>query len=222
MRKISQTHRLEDGRSIEVEAETRGNRLRLRARLVDNDIVVETLRREYAADDPSAVADFIAEFVRIAGIDLDRPLFPSDLTSLRCPAAPAHWEDATVWGIVAGSVEEPRVAPIPPEPVTAALIAAAAPCTPREVFRIAAVCVKSRCRHWRAGNDGAESDGKCSLVERVIDGFTLLELQPCCIRPVCRWFAQEGPAACRVCSGVATDVGELPQEAEAEADVAFF
>jgi hypothetical protein len=111
---------------------------------------------------------------------------------------------------------------IAPEPLTAASIEAAEPCTPREVFRIAAVCVKRRCRHWAEGNDGAENDGRCSLVERVVDTFPLVDLQACGIRSVCRWFAQEGASACRACPGVATDIGELPQEAEAEADVAFF
>jgi hypothetical protein len=223
MRKISQTHRLPDGRSIEVEAETLGKRLRLRARLVDTGgFVVEALSRTYPADAPNVISDFTAEFASVTGISLDRPLFPSDLSSLRCPAAPPHWQGAVVWGIAAGTPDAPHVTPIPPEPLTPALIAAADPCTPREVFRIAAVCVKGACRHWRDGRDGAEGDGRCSLVERVVDAFPPSELQPCGIRQVCRWFNQEGAQACRVCPGVATDTGELPQEAEAEGDVSFF
>jgi hypothetical protein len=220
MRKISQTLRLPDGRSIECEAETRGDRLRLRARLVDaNGVIVESLMRDYTADDPNAVADFTAEFTRITGVGID--LFP-DLTSLRCPAAPPHWQDAVVFGIAAGTPERPKVQYIAPEPLTITLIEAAEPCTPREVFRIAAVCIKGDCHHWRSGSDGAEGDGRCSLVERVVDTFPPVDLQACGIRSVCRWFAQEGASACRACPGVATDIGELPQEAEAEADVVFF
>jgi hypothetical protein len=223
MRKIRQTHRLVDGRSIEVEAETRGDRLRLRARLVDAaGIVIDSLRRDYDAADPNARADFQAELEVVSGIAIGGPLFPQDLTSLRCPAAPPHWQDTVVFGIAAGTPERPEVQYIAPEPLTAASIEAAEPCTPREVFRIAAVCVKRRCRHWAEGNDGAENDGRCSLVERVVDTFPLVDLQACRIRSVCRWFAQEGASACRACPGVATDIGELPQEAEAEADVAFF
>jgi hypothetical protein len=223
MRKISQIHRLPDGRSIELEAETRSNRLRLRARLVDTGgFVVEALSRTYPADDPNAIGDFTAEFASVTGISIDRPLFPQDLSSLRCPAAPPHWQDALVWGIAGGTIDEPHVTPIPPEPLTPAWIAAAAPCTPREVFRIAALCVKGACRHWRDGNDGAENDGRCSLVERVVESFAPVELQRCDIRSVCRWFNQQGAAACKVCPGIVTDLGELPQDVESESDVAFF
>jgi hypothetical protein len=104
------------------------------------------------------------------------------------------------------------------------LLAQAAPATPREVYRMAAVCIKGGCPHWRDGTTGA-GDGNCSLVERVIAAYpTAIEdkLQPCGIRSVCRWFAQEGAAACRACPGVVTDLGELPQSRDAEADVPFF
>jgi hypothetical protein len=78
------THSLPDGRQIETEAERRGNRLRLRARLIDsNGIVQESLRRTYDPGDANAVADFEAEFARITGITLDRPLFPGESSSVR-------------------------------------------------------------------------------------------------------------------------------------------
>jgi hypothetical protein len=222
MRKISQIIHMPDERSVEVEGETRGDRLRLRARLVDCGIVVESLMRDYDAVDRDAPAKFQREFEAITSLAIAGPLFPHDLTSLRCPAAPPHWRDAVVFGIVVGTPGRPQVQYIPPEPLTPSLIETAAPCTPREVFRIAAVCVKDRCPHWQEDSLGAENDGRCSLVERVVEGFEPVNLHPCGIRSVCRWFAQEGPPACRVCPGVATDIGELPQDAEAEVNVTFF
>ena len=140
--------------------------------------------------------------------------------ALQCPAAPQWWPDAVVWGVAAGTAEAPRVVPIAPQPVTEELLALAFPATPREVFRFAATCVKGECRHWRSGTDGAE--GRCSLVERVVAQYPEVGLQPCGIRSACRWFAQEGPAACRVCPGVVTDYGELPQDADSEGLVKFF
>jgi hypothetical protein len=219
MRRFTQTHVLPNGRTIEVEAEIRGGRLRLRARLVDQGLVVETLRRDYRANNADAVNEFTSEFAGIIGIHMD--LFPDDLFGLRCPAAPPHWPDVVVWGITTGTVEVPRVTPIPPLPLTDELIRLAEPCTPREVYRIAGTCIQGDCRHWRHGLDGAEGDGSCTLVERVVDGIAPTGLQRCGIRAVCRWFAQEGDGACRVCPGVVTDIGELPQDADSDAEVVF-
>ena len=132
---------------------------------------------------------------------------------LQCPAAPPHWPDVVIWGIAAGTPEQPRVVPVPPEPFTQAHAEAALPATPREVFRLAAPCIEDGCPHWQ---------GACSLVQRVVAAFPKVKLQPCGIRPVCRWFALERLTACRVCPGVVTDLGELPQEPERETEVRFF
>jgi hypothetical protein len=127
-----------------------------------------------------------------------------------------------IWGIAAGSPEQPQVVPVPPEPFTEAHAQAALPATPREVFRLAATCVKGGCPHWRTEQPGAEGDGACSLVQRVRAGFPEVRPQQCGIRLVCRWFAQEGLAACRACPGVVTDLGELPQDQASEDQVRFF
>jgi hypothetical protein len=219
------THTLQNGRSIETAAEIQGNRLRLRARLVDDGLITESLRRIYAADDENAIAEFTVEWERITRASLDRPLFPADFRSLRCPSAPTWFPDPVVFGIVGGTPERPHVTMIPAEPVNAAeLEVLAAPATVREVFRIGGVCIREGCRHWRAGNDGAENDGACTLVERVVAANPPVvdKLQRCDIRHVCRWWAQEGPEACRICPGIVTDFGELPQDAESEVAVAFF
>jgi hypothetical protein len=224
---IALTNRLDDRRCVEASADWRGDVLRLRARLVEADVVVIAHRRDFLLSTwvpAAAVAEFTGEFAVIAGIFLEK-LFPAELFSPMCPAAPQHWPDALVWGIAAGTVDQPHVIPIPPEPITPELIAEAAPATPREVYRMAATCVKGDCPHWRDGTDRAGGDGRCSLVERVIEEYPPLlqdKLQPCGIRSVCRWFAQEGPPACRACPGVVTDLGQLPQDRESEAHVRFF
>jgi len=72
----SRTYVLPGGQTIETSAEARGGRVRLRARLVRADgTVQEALSRTYDTDDPRAVADFEAEFFRLAGVPR-RPLFP--------------------------------------------------------------------------------------------------------------------------------------------------
>jgi hypothetical protein len=213
------SHHLDDGRRIEVSAERHGDVLRLRAWLVGNDLIEAASSQNYDLSSTTigaAIADFTAEFEDMAGVAVPRPLLPDDLFALKCPAAPAHWQNAVLWGIAAGADEQPLVTPIPPEPLTPELLAQAAPCTPREIYRIGATCIRAGCVHWR---------DRCTLVERVVAGYPVViegQLQPCGIRSVCRWFAQERAQACRVCPGVVTDIGELPQDTESEAGVAFF
>jgi hypothetical protein len=129
-----------------------------------------------------------------------------------------------VFGVAGGAPEQPEIIPVTPEPVTPELLAAAAPASAREVFRIAGTCAKRACRHWDPAPLGAQGDGACSLVQRVITGFAprTADLPPCAIRGSCRWWAQEGAAACLVCPEIVTDLGDLPQTREDEADVPFF
>jgi hypothetical protein len=156
---------------------------------------------------------------------------------LQCPAAPQHWPEAKVFAVSSDG----RTVPVMPVPVTPELLARCAPRTPRQILRMAATCVKERCRHWDATQPGAEGDGVCTLVQRVIGagpadlaevaaqggdsigpdiGFA--PLQPCAIRGRCRWWAQEGRRACEPCGVTPTDLGELPQDAESEPLVGFF
>jgi hypothetical protein len=143
--------------------------------------------------------------------------------ALQCPAAPPHWPDARVWGIAAGTKDDPQIValsaaePFPPEWAEHSLKIA----TPREIFRLCGTCIKCK-QYWRPDVPGAQGDGACSLVQSVIDNFPEKPLQWCPIRSVCRWFAQEGQGACRVCPGIVTDLGELPQEPGTEDEVRFF
>ena len=122
-----------------------------------------------------------------------------DRTTL-CPSARPEWIGSIVFGVVSGTVEDPRVAYLPkPQPVTDELIAQASPVTPTEVFRTAAACAKSDCQHF---------DGKdCRLAMRIVEKLPAVVegLPPCSIRRDCRWWQQEGKAACMRCPQVITD-----------------
>lgn len=62
---------------------------------------------------------------------------------------------------------------------------------PEERFRFAAPCRMAGCDNW--------SDG-CRLAANAAAGGAAASTVPeCGIRPQCRWFAQEGAAACHVC-----------------------
>lgn len=117
-----------------------------------------------------------------------------------CPSARPESEDGVVFGVVTGTVVEPRIAYLKqPLPVTSELIAKASPVTPAEIFRTAASCAESACQHF---------DGKdCRLAMRIVDKLPTVtqELPPCSIRRDCRWWKQEGKAACARCPQIITD-----------------
>lgn len=124
--------------------------------------------------------------------------FPNKI--VLCPSARPELVDSVVFGVVNGTLAEPRVAYLKqPQPVTDELIAQVSPATPAEIFRTAASCVESGCQHF---------DGKnCRLAQRVADKLPAVveELPPCSIRRDCRWWQQEGKAACMRCPQVITD-----------------
>lgn len=119
---------------------------------------------------------------------------------LLCPSAQPDWENSVAFGIVGGTAQAPRVTPLQaPQPVTPALLALSAPAHPAEVFRFAAPCAGTACRHF----DGAQ----CRLVRQVIRHLPVVTdaLPFCRLRPRCRWFQQEGAAACRRCPQIVTE-----------------
>jgi len=83
-------------------------------------------------------------------------------------------------------------------PATPEILALAAPLKPAEVFRLAATCAEHKCPHF----DGAD----CRLATRVAKMLPPVvdSLPPCTIRKECRWFAQEGAAACMRCPEITT------------------
>lgn len=77
-------------------------------------------------------------------------------------------------------------------------------------FRFAAKCIEGSCANW--------ADGRCQVPKAAADflGRTLddggspdqIQLQPCSIRGKCRWFAQDGRPACKLCDLIVTDAGD--------------
>lgn len=117
-----------------------------------------------------------------------------------CPSARPELADSIVFGVIGGTVTEPRVAYLKqPLPVTDELTAKVHPVTPAEVFRTAAPCAAKGCQHF----DGQD----CRLAMRVVQKLpaVVAQLPPCSIRRDCRWWQQEGKAACMRCPQVITD-----------------
>lgn len=124
-----------------------------------------------------------------------------------CPSARPEMAESVLFGVVGGSVEEPRVDYLAvPQPVTEALLQLAGPVRPTKVFRFAAPCAGSDCEHF----DGA----RCRLATRVAELLPAVTavLPPCRLRPSCRWWQQEGPAACHRCPQVVTEVEHPTQQ----------
>lgn len=103
------------------------------------------------------------------------------------------------FGVVGGTADAPRVTWIEkPVPVTDDLIALTGPVPPTQVLRIAAPCQEKACCHF---------DGKdCRLATRLVQLMPSVtpSLPPCQIRADCRWFIQEGVAACYRCPQIVT------------------
>jgi hypothetical protein len=118
---------------------------------------------------------------------------------LLCPSAQPNQAEAVTIGIVGGEPSAPRVSYLRPSlPVVPELLALAAPVEPTEVFRFAAPCAESACQHFEA-NDCTLAQKIASLVEGRDHG-----VPACAIRPRCRWWNQEGTAACRQCPMIVT------------------
>jgi hypothetical protein len=119
--------------------------------------------------------------------------------ALKCPSAQPGMGDVQVLGVISRDGEHPRLAYLD-EPVSATpeLLALAAPVAVSEVFRLSARCEESRCTHF----DGS----RCQLARRIAELLPEVvdKLPACNIRRECRWFLQEGAAACRRCPQIVT------------------
>ncbi len=117
-----------------------------------------------------------------------------------CPSAQPTQEGAFAFGVVGGTLEQRRVGYLQGRvPVTDELLAMAGPVKPTQVFRFGAPCVGSGCRHF----DGSD----CNLATKLVQLMPAVtkDLPACHLRPDCRWWKQEGKAACKVCPAIATD-----------------
>jgi len=123
--------------------------------------------------------------------------------SFLCPSAQLDMADAQVIGVVERSGDEARVAYLNEHlPVTDDILKMAGGVRPTEVFRLGARCEEKACSHF----DGT----RCQLATRIVQILPAVSeaLPACVIRPECRWFAQEGRAACMRCPQVVTEVAQ--------------
>lgn len=124
--------------------------------------------------------------------------------ALSCPSGQPDMPDAQVLGVVTLQAEGPRVAYVAGHaPVTEAVLASSGELPPTRVMRFASRCVEGKCAHF----DGHD----CRLAQRIVDQLqpVVEALPPCAIRRTCRWYAQEGGAACLRCPQVVTVTSEL-------------
>ncbi|HEX2165406.1 MAG TPA: nitrogen fixation protein [Thermoanaerobaculia bacterium] len=108
--------------------------------------------------------------------------------------------EARVLGAVDRSGAEARIVYLrAPAPVTDELLALAGPLSPTRVFRFAAPCAGHGCQHF----DGTD----CRLAKRIVREMpaAVEEIAVCALRPACRWWKQEGAAACRRCPMIVTE-----------------
>ena len=122
-----------------------------------------------------------------------------DKREISCPSSQPDSEDSVIFGVVVGDAGARQVGYLSePKPVTSETLALAGGVRPTEIFRIAGPCAKSGCKHF-VGND-------CALAQRIVQRLPPVvgALPRCGIRATCRWFHQEGKAACLRCPQVIT------------------
>lgn len=120
-------------------------------------------------------------------------------SALMCPSAEPDGADATLFGLVVGTAERPETAYLTEaQPVTRELLALADPVAPTEMFRFAARCIRKGCAHWDAGRETCRFGEKTVRLAPVV----VQRLPACAIRSTCRWWHQEGAAACLRCPQV--------------------
>lgn len=116
-----------------------------------------------------------------------------------CPSAQPDWQGSALIGVVVGSAAQPNVVFLDEAvPVTDEMLTLTGPVSPTEVLRIAAPCACLGCLHFK--------NQECHLVKGVVEFLPEVtdDLPPCAIRANCRWWLQEGRAACLRCPQVVT------------------
>lgn len=125
-----------------------------------------------------------------------------------CPSAQPGMDACRILGVVQHEGPTPRIVYLNQIlPASDEVLAMAAPLRPTEVFRLAAACAEGKCPHF----DGSD----CRLATRVakILPAVVETLPPCIIRKECRWFSQEGGAACLRCPEITTVSYDLSDQA---------
>ena len=116
-----------------------------------------------------------------------------------CPSAQPGMDQGRILGVVQRDGPTPMLEYLNEHVLaTPEVLAMAAPLKPTEVFRLAATCAEHKCPHF----DGAD----CQLATRIVRMMPAAvdRLPPCIIRKECRWYSQEGGAACKRCPEITT------------------
>lgn len=132
-----------------------------------------------------------------------------------CPSAKPAMEGSVVFGVVGGTVEEPRLAHlVEPQPLTDELLALSGSVTPTEIFRFAAPCAGSACQHFDGSN--------CRLTTKIVQLLPEVAagLPTCRLRPNCRWWQQEGKPACMRCPQIVSETYYPSEQLHQAADPA--
>jgi hypothetical protein len=126
---------------------------------------------------------------------------------LSCPSAQPGMKRPRLLGVVGITADGPRVIYLN-EVVDAgpSVLAMTESIAPTRVFRLAAACETTRCAHF--------SGERCELAARIVSGLKpVVDVLPVCtIRSSCRWYQQEGRAACLRCPQVVTELDEASAE----------
>jgi hypothetical protein len=104
-----------------------------------------------------------------------------------------------ILGVISRDADEPRLAYLDEVlPATPPVLELAAPLDVSQVFRLSARCEERKCTHF----DGVD----CQLAVRIARMLPEVvdQLPACNIRRDCRWFRQEGRAACLRCPQILT------------------
>ena len=127
----------------------------------------------------------------------------SEAKRILCPSAPPDADGAVAFGVVGRRGNRSHVRWIEtPQPVTPELLDKTGEADPRQVMRFAGACQEKACAHF---------DGKdCQLATRLVSMLDPVagKPPPCTLRKDCRWFTQEGVAACRRCPQIVTQTGD--------------
>lgn len=120
---------------------------------------------------------------------------------LTCPSAQPDMAEAHVFGVVAGTLAEPRIAYLKQDAaISPEMFDRIGTLDPTLVFRYSGVCENSACGQFAAG--------RCGLGQRILDQLLpVVDALPSCqIRATCRWHQEQGDAICLRCPQVMTRV----------------
>ena len=134
-----------------------------------------------------------------------------------CPSAQPEWQGSQVIGVVGGTADAPHVRYLTEaQPVTPEVLEMAKPVRPAEVFRFSSPCIHGACPHY------AGEEAKCKIAEKVVRWAPAVvdRLPACTIRASCRWWHQEGRAACMRCPQVVTETYDTAEVVRKTADPA--